>query len=88
MQKCSNHNTKVVQCVLRAVVLKSLQWRKAQADTSLVTEVGIVLVESAQVSVVWGRGAEEDGRRQVVAAVFEELVHLSGHSWLNGYPVA
>lgn len=57
-------------------------------DASLVTEVCIVLVESAQVAVVRRRGAEEDGRRQVVAAVFEELVHLSGNAWLNGHPVS
>lgn len=69
-------------------MLQSQLSRLARADTSLVTEVCIVLVESAQVSVVWGRGAEENGGRQVVATVFEELVHLPGHARLNGYPVS
>lgn len=55
---------------------------------SLVTEVGTVCVVSAQVSIIRRRGAEEDGRRQVVTAVFEKLIHLSGNAWLNRHPVA
>lgn len=53
----------------------------------LVAEVGTVLVISAQVSIVWRRGAEEDGGRQVIASAFEELVHLAGHTGLNGHSV-
>lgn len=55
-----------------------------QKQHLLITEVCIVLVESAQVAVVRGRGAEKNGGRQVVAAIFEELVHLSGNAGLNG----
>lgn len=53
----------------------------------LVTEVGTVLVVSAQVSIIRWRGTEEDSRRQVVAPVFEELIHLTGNTWLNRYSV-
>lgn len=53
----------------------------------LVTEVGIVLVVSAQVSMVRGRGTKEDGGRQVVSSVFEELVHLTWNTRLNGHSV-
>lgn len=53
----------------------------------LVAEVGTVLVVSAQISIVGGCGTEEDGRRQVISSVFEELVHLAGHTRLDGHSV-
>lgn len=53
----------------------------------LVAEVGVMLVVSAQVSVIGGCGAEEDGGRQVVSSVFEELVHLTGDAGFDGHPV-
>ena len=53
----------------------------------LVTEVGIVCVVSAQVPIIRGCGTEEDGRRQVIASVLEELVHLTGHARLDGHSV-
>lgn len=53
----------------------------------LVTEVGTVLVVSAQVPIVGGCGTEEDGGRQVVSAIFEELIHLAGHAGLDGHSV-
>lgn len=54
----------------------------------LVAEVGIVLVEPAKISIVGGRGAEEDGRRQVVFARFEVLVHLTRDPRLDGHSVS
>lgn len=82
-------NANVMQgSLLQAVVLLSRLPGDARATLSLVTKVGTVLVESAQVSVVRGCGAEEDGGRQVIASIFEELVHLSGHARLHGYSVA
>lgn len=53
----------------------------------LVTEVGTVLVVLAQISIVRRCGTEEDGGRQVITSVFEELVHLTGHTRLNGHSV-
>lgn len=53
----------------------------------LVTKVCIVLVESAQISIVRGCGTEKDGRRQVIPSPFKELVHLAGHARLNGHSV-
>lgn len=44
-------------------------------------------VVSAQVPIVRGCGTEEDGGRQVVPFVFEELVHLTGDARLNGHSV-
>lgn len=61
--------------------------RKAQSNL-LVTKVGVVRVESAQVSIVRGCGAEEDGGRQVVLSSFEVFVHVTGHTRLNGHSVA
>lgn len=54
----------------------------------LVTKGSIVLVVSAQVSIVRGCGTEEDGRRQVILSLFDELVSLTGHTRLNGHSVA
>ena len=53
----------------------------------LVTEVGTVLVVLAEVSIIGGRGTEEDGGRQVIPAVFYLLVHMAGHARLNGHSV-
>lgn len=63
---------------------KTLQSLKNQ---SLVTEVGVVRVISAQVSIIWRRGTEEDGGRQIIAPFFEKLIHLTGHTRLNGHSV-
>lgn len=54
----------------------------------LVAEVGIVFVEPAKISIVGGRCAEEDGRRQVVFAHFEVLIHLTRDARLDGHSVS
>lgn len=53
----------------------------------LVTEVGTVLVVLAEVSIIGGRGTEEDGGRQVIPSIFYILIHLAGHARLNGHSV-
>lgn len=53
----------------------------------LVAEVGIVFVVSAQISIIWRCGAEEDGGRQIISSIFEELVHLTGNAGFNGHSV-
>lgn len=60
-----------------------------QAVTNvLVAEVGVVFVVSAEVSIIRGCGAEEDGRRQVVFPGFEVLVHLPWDTGLDGHSVS
>lgn len=54
----------------------------------LVAEVGVVFVVSAKVSIIRGGGTEEDGRREVVFASFEVLVHLTWDTRLDGHSVA
>lgn len=46
-----------------------------------------MLVVAAQVPVVGRRRAEEDGRGQVVAPGFAELIRLPWDTWLDGHTV-
>lgn len=53
----------------------------------LVTEVGIVSVVTAQVAIIRRCGTEKDGGGQVIAAIFEELIHLTRYTRLNSHSV-
>ncbi len=50
----------------------------------LVAEVCTVFVVSAEGSVVWRTGTEENTGRQIVVSRFKELIYLSWNSRLNG----
>lgn len=61
---------------------------KGDTIRKLVAEVSAVLVEAAEVPIIWGRGTEEDGWRQIVSADLAEFIYFSGNARLDGDPIS